>query len=88
METAPDALVVTRSKGKIALVNSRTEELFGYSREELVGQTIEMLMPERMSAGIRSVVRSIFHPTRRPMGKSLELYGVRRTARSFPLKSA
>ena len=48
METAPDALIVTRRQGKIALVNTQTEELFGYKREELIGQTIEMLMPERL----------------------------------------
>ncbi len=87
METAPDALVVTRSEGKIALVNSQTEELFGYSREELLGQTIEMLMPERMRRRhTKRRTEYFLHPARRPMGKSLELYGVRKNGTEFPVE--
>ena len=48
LETAPDAMVVIKHDGKIVLVNSQTERLFGYHREELVGNTIEMLMSEQL----------------------------------------
>ena len=87
METAPDALVVTRGKGKIALVNTQTEELFGYSREELLGQDVEMLMPERMRhRHTKSRADYFRHPVRRPMGKSLESFGVRKDGTEFPVE--
>ena len=89
METAPDALIVIRHEGKIALVNSQTEELFGYNREELLGHTIEMLMPERLRrrhSNHRTATSFI-----RPGGqwvKARNCMACARTARSFPLKSA
>ena len=70
METAPDALIVARREGRIALVNSQAEELFGYSREELLGEHIEMLMPDRLRRRhSKNRVEYYLHPTRRPMGK-------------------
>ena len=87
METAPDALIVTRRQGKIALVNTQTEELFGYKREELLGHTIEMLMPERLRRR-HSKHRTAYylHPGRRPMGRHLELFGVRKDGTEFPVE--
>src|SRR5262250_1457438 len=85
METAPDALIVTRREGRIALVNSQAEELFGYNREELLGQHIEMLLPERLRHS-KNRVEYYLHPTRRPMGKHLELSAVRKDGTEFPVE--
>jgi PAS domain S-box-containing protein len=87
METAPDALIVTRREGKIALVNSQAEELFGYKREELLNHHIEMLMPERLRRRhTKNRVEYYLHPIRRPMGKHLELFGVRKDGTEFPVE--
>ncbi|HYO92382.1 MAG TPA: PAS domain S-box protein, partial [Pyrinomonadaceae bacterium] len=48
VESAPNAMVMLDEAGKIVLINSQTERLFGYSREELVGQSVEILVPERL----------------------------------------
>ena len=48
LESAPDALVIVDQTGTITIVNSQTEQMFGYRREELIGQTIEMLLPEQL----------------------------------------
>ena len=90
METAPDALIVTRRQGKIALVNTQTEELFGYKREELFGQTIEMLMPEAPAGGgIPSIgpTTTFIRPGGRWAG-TWNCSACARTEPSFPSKSA
>jgi len=87
IDAAPDAMVVMNSGGTIALVNLQTERLFGYPRAELVGQPIEMLIPERFRAahvGHRSgFVRA---PKIRPMGSGLELFGRRKDGTEFPIE--
>jgi protein-histidine pros-kinase len=87
LESAPDAMVIVDRKGIIALVNSQTEQLFGYSREELLGQPVEVLIPDRYRE--RHVGhRSDFNvdPRVRPMGAGLDLYGRRKDGTEFPVE--
>jgi PAS domain-containing protein len=78
LDVSPDALVVVNQTGQITLVNGLVETLFGYSHEELVGQSLEVLLPERFHA-IHSLhcERYAASPRTRPMGAGLELYGRR-----------
>jgi PAS domain S-box-containing protein len=85
-EASPDATIISNRAGVILLVNAQTEELFGYGREELIGQGIELLMPARFRE-IHSQHRGNYYatPRTRPMGKAdAELGGLRKDGREFP----
>ncbi len=86
-EGAPYAIAVANEKGEILLVNSRMAELFGYQREEMVGQTIEMLVPDRFRAK-HVTDRQQFHerPEIRPMGTGRDLYGLKKDGDAFPVE--
>jgi len=85
-EFSPDAIVVSDHEGKIREVNAQVERFFEYSRSELLGQPIELLVPERFRAshpGRRADYAA--HPRVRTMGAGLELYGRRKNGSEFPV---
>jgi PAS domain S-box-containing protein len=83
-EWAPDALVVTDRRGRIVRVNRQTEELFDYRRDDLLGQPVEMLLPERfVSLHAEHRTSYMSEPRSRPMGARLPLYGRRRDGSEF-----
>jgi PAS domain S-box-containing protein len=86
LESAPDAMVIVDEQAEIVLVNAQTEKVFGFPREELLGQPVEVLLPERFR-GTHIGYREGFlrSPSTRPMGAGLELYGLRRDGSEFPL---
>ncbi len=87
LESAPDAIVIVKQGGRIVLVNSQAESLFGYHRDEMIGQNVEILMPERYRGGQHIGHRDGFFkdpPRVRPMGMGLELFGLRKGGIEFP----
>jgi PAS domain S-box-containing protein len=87
LEAAPDAMLVVDGAGRISLANSQTEHLFGYDREELLGEPIEILVPHNLQARHaehRSAYQLDSH--RRPMGTGLELSGRRKDGSWFPVE--
>jgi PAS domain S-box-containing protein len=85
LEATPDAVVGVDAAGGIAVVNTQAAELFGYSPDELIGASIELLVPERFHAVHASHrARDMADPGTRPMGAGLELFGVRRDGSEFP----
>jgi PAS domain S-box-containing protein len=85
LEAAPDAVVISNQEGSIVQVNAETNRLFGYHSGELLGKSIEMLIPERFrSKHIEHRAEYIASPRTRPMGTSLDLYGLRNNGDEFP----
>jgi PAS domain S-box-containing protein len=87
LEAAPDGIVIVNRSGQIHLVNAQTEKLFGYSREELVGQSVEILVPPQLQTQ-HAIHRSAYSHAPRPreMGVELDLYGRRKDGSEFPVE--
>jgi protein-histidine pros-kinase len=87
LESAPDAMIILGNDGRIALVNAQTEHMFQYGRSELMGNGIEMLIPERYRDQHPKHRTAFFSEARpRPMGVGLELFGLRKDGREFPVE--
>jgi PAS domain S-box-containing protein len=87
LEAAPDAMVITNQAGMIQLVNTQTETLFGYPRQEILGQPVEVLIPHRFRDRHMAYRRDYSAlPHARAMGEGLELFGRRKDGSEFPVE--
>jgi protein-histidine pros-kinase len=87
LESAPDGMVIVNADGKIVLVNSQTEIQFGYSRQELIGQLVEILIPARLERlHVKHRASFLAEPHVRPMGAGQELLGKRKNGTEFPVE--
>lgn len=87
MEAAPDALLITNRRGEIVFANRQVENLFGYSKAEVVGKSVDLLLPERFRGGHEAYRQSFFHaPKSRAMGTGRELFGQAKDGREFAVE--
>ncbi len=89
LESIPDAVVAVARDGKIVLVNHEAERVFGYERDEILGEPIEMLVPDRFREEYVERRRAYFEdPVNRGLGSGLEFHGLRRDGSEFPIDIA
>ncbi|MFQ5752079.1 MAG: PAS domain S-box protein [bacterium] len=86
VESAPNSIVMVNPEGKIVLVNSQTEKMFGYSRAELIGQPVEMLLPERFRRQhVKHRQAYLVDPKSRQIGVDRDLFGLRKDGQELPV---
>ena len=87
LEAAPDGMVIVDHEGKIIMVNAQVEQLFGYQREEIIDQRVDLLVPIRFK-DVHPFHRMQYgkNPRVRPMGADLELYALRKDGTEFPVE--
>jgi len=87
VEAAPNGMVLATGDGKIVLVNAQIEKLFGYGREELIGQSVDVLVPERFRSHHPNHRASYAaHPTMRLMGTNRDVFARRKDGSEFPVE--
>lgn len=88
-DSSPNALVIVDVQGRITLVNAQAEKVFDYSREELLGHNIELLLPERFRAGHAHLVESYMaDPIQKPLGIGRDLFARRKDGNDVPVEVA
>jgi PAS domain S-box-containing protein len=87
VEAAPNAMVMIDANGRIEMVNAQAERVFGYARSELIGQTVEILVPLRFRGRHPALRGGFFQaPQSRPMGAGRDLFGLRKDGSEFPVE--
>lgn len=87
VEASPNGMIMTNHQGTIVMVNTTTETLFGYSRAELIGQSIDILIPESHRAHHPELRKNYLkHPSARAMGHGRDLYGLHKDGKEFPVE--
>ena len=85
-EASPSGTLLVDAQGRIVLVNAHMEELFGYSRDELIGQKVELLVPDRLARDPAQRLSFLTAPQASAMGAGLELFGRRKNGSEFPVE--
>lgn len=87
VQSAPNAIVMINEQGEIVLVNPQTERMFGYASADLLGEPVELLVPDRFRAAHPMQRQSYFQrPSTRPMGAGRDLYGRRKDGSEIPIE--
>ncbi|MEW6731794.1 MAG: PAS domain S-box protein [Acidobacteriota bacterium] len=87
VESAPNGIAMVDKRGAIVMINAQVEKMFGYSRNEIIGQPVEILVPERFRGNHPAYREDFMKNTRaRPMGAGRDLFGLRKNGTEFPVE--